>query len=82
MMDLTLSLFDKNDYSLLLQYIWKCFLSFYIRPFRPRCQRASLRLDEFQSLSLSLIKLSLLNTTMSGRIEDGAKTFASGEGRK
>lgn len=39
---------------------------FYFRPFCSRCQWADLELGEFQCL-----KLSFLNTTVSGRIKDG-----------
>lgn len=45
-------------------------------PFRSRCQRENLRLDEFQHLKLSLLKHNL-----SEQIQDGGKLFSSVKGK-
>lgn len=50
---------------------------FYFHPFHPGCQQANLKLVEFQCL-----KLSLLNTSMSGRFQYRTKPFEREEGRK
>lgn len=49
---------------------------FFISPFRPRCQPENLRVDFIVSNDLSL------NSTVSWKIQDSAKLFASLEGRK
>lgn len=53
------------------------FAPFYFCFFRPCCQRADLKLSEFPCL-----KSFLFNTTLSWRIQGGAKLFTSVTGRQ
>lgn len=53
------------------------FAPLYIRPFRPRCQKANLR-----QVEIYVANNFFLNTTASGGIQDGVTPFASVKGRK
>lgn len=71
-------IYGVNTYFLIvILYTRKGSPSFYFCLVRPRCQPAKLRLAECQRL-----KLSLLNATVSRRIQNWAKVFASVQGRK
>lgn len=75
------AIIDRVDMTLDLKKVLSCtaqkkYSSLLFLPFLSRCQRTNLRLHE-----LKFLILYLLNTTVSGRIKERSKPFASTEGR-